>query len=334
MNVMRAIVVALALSAATLGAAPALAQAGNTAMAEAFFQDGRALYEEGKYEEGCPKLAESHRLDPATGTLLALALCHEGQGKLASAWSEFVEVEGRARREGRADREKLAAERAAALRPRLSTLTVEVTADVAKIPGLAVRVDGVVVGAASYGVAVPVDGGSHRVEAQAPGRAPWQGALEVKAELDAARVAIPELSLAAPETKTKPGAASSSESGGAKKSGKGMRTVGLITAGVGVVALGVGGGLALGAKSDYSKARAKCSGLDCEQGPYDDIQKAQKQGTIATILVAGGGAVFATGAVLWLLSPSEPDEKPRAAGGVRVDRVAVGAQGVLLGGSF
>jgi hypothetical protein len=149
----------------TFAALPALAQGGSTAAAEVLFQDGRALYEQGKYSEACPKLAESHRLDPATGTLLTLALCHEGEGKLASAWTELMDVKGRARQEGRDDREKIASERADGLRPRLSTLTVEVPAEVAKTEGLEVRVDGLALGAASFGIAVPVDGGEHRIEA-------------------------------------------------------------------------------------------------------------------------------------------------------------------------
>ena len=79
-----------------------LAQSSDQVAAEALFQEGVALLEEGNANAACPKLAESHRLDAATGTLMALSLCNEAVGKLASAWAGFTEVEGRARREGRA----------------------------------------------------------------------------------------------------------------------------------------------------------------------------------------------------------------------------------------
>src|SRR5262245_38471557 len=109
-----------------------------TAPAEALFQEGRSLLIAGKVDEACPKPEESQRLDPAAGTLLALALCHERQGKLAKAWAEFVDIEGRSRRDGRADREQMARQRAEALRPRLSTLTLRLPPGAAQTPGFTV----------------------------------------------------------------------------------------------------------------------------------------------------------------------------------------------------
>src|SRR4051812_24565538 len=56
---------------------------------QALFDEGRRLLEAGNYVEACAKLDESYRLDAAAGTLLNLALCHEQQGRSASAWFEY-----------------------------------------------------------------------------------------------------------------------------------------------------------------------------------------------------------------------------------------------------
>jgi serine/threonine-protein kinase len=333
MTAMRFLPTTLAVFAFALGAAPAFAQGGSTAAAEALFQEGRTLFQAGKFAEACPKLAESQRLDPATGTLLTLALCHEGEGKLASAWAEFNDVEGRSQREGRDDRVKIAREHATALRPRLSTLAVDVPPEVARTPGLELRVDGVALGSASFGVAVPVDGGEHRIEASAPGKAPWQGVASVKPESDAVRVSVPALmdTPAAPsapvEAKILPHTAVEDDSG------SGMKTAGLIVAGAGAVALGVGTYLAFDAKGDYDAAKERCNGTVCDDAPFQASEDARSQGTVATIVFVVGGAALATGAVLWFVAPSGSQEAPPAAG-LRVNRVGVGRGGLLLGGDF
>src|SRR5262245_38278640 len=67
----------------------------DAAAAEVLFEAGKNLMERGDYAAACPKFEESYRLDPATGALFALALCHERAGKIATAWVEYMEVAGR-----------------------------------------------------------------------------------------------------------------------------------------------------------------------------------------------------------------------------------------------
>src|SRR5688572_15232873 len=122
MNVAKRVsVVAIVLAGLVAGERAAHAQGSN---AEALFKEGRALLDQKKYDEACPKLAESQKLDPGAGTLLALALCHEGQGKTATAKRELEEAAALGKKNGRDDLAKAALKRAAAMEPTLSKLVI------------------------------------------------------------------------------------------------------------------------------------------------------------------------------------------------------------------
>jgi hypothetical protein len=176
--------------------APAAAEhASDPAVAEALFQEGKRLLERGDARTACPKLAESLRLERATGTLLALAMCHEVEGRLASAWAEYAEVIARAKKEGRIDREQAARQWERALEPRLSTVNIAVPAAVATIPGLRVQRDGVALEAPAWSTAVPIDPGPHAVAASAPGRIAWATTVVVGAVADHQTVTVPLLAL-------------------------------------------------------------------------------------------------------------------------------------------
>src|SRR5579862_9018298 len=181
----------LVLSAVTLcGAARAddLAQTDQKAAAQALFEQGRALVEQGRFADACPKLAESERLDPGIGTMLWLADCYENASRTASAWASFKEAAAAAAMK-HDERERVARERAAQLEPKLARLIIAVGPSAGE--RIEVRRDGVTLGSAEWGVPIPVDPGPHSVTASAPGRLRWSATVELANGPDVVEVTIP-----------------------------------------------------------------------------------------------------------------------------------------------
>lgn len=316
-----------------MGAPAALAQSPDAATAELLFQQGRDLLRQGKAAEACPKLAESERLDPATGTLLALAMCHEAEGKLASAWAEFVSVEARSRSEGRRDREKVSHDKAAALKTRLSTLEIQVSGNTAGLPGLEIRRDGVVLGGGAWNTAIPVDGGAHVIEVVAPGKKPWKGNVDVKPEGDAQAVKVPELEAApvASTTLTGSGALSAPAPAPERRPAtgwNGLQWAGVGTAGAGVIALGVGGYFLAGALGKKSDSQNDCTNNLCGDQGTLDRNDAVSKGNTATWASIAGGVLVAGGATLFVVGQLK---KNRETAGLAGARLAVGASPLGFG---
>jgi hypothetical protein len=170
---------------ALLLAVPSVVVAGpeEAPRAESLFRSGKEALQRGEYEVACPRLAESQRLEPAAGTLLALALCYEGWGKNATAWALFQEAEAMARAQGRSDRVAIARERVKALETGLSFLTIERESEVP--PSVEVSLDGLSLGEAAFGTQTAVNVGSHYVQARFEGTLYFTRTVELAAKASA-----------------------------------------------------------------------------------------------------------------------------------------------------
>jgi serine/threonine-protein kinase len=296
--------------------------AADSATAQALFDDARSLMQKGDYAEACPKLEESQRLDPGSGTLLNLADCYEHRGRIASAWTMFLESAAAARTAGNSDRERISRERAALLEKRLGRIIVLVAAT--HTAGLEVRRDGSVVRAAQRGTAIPVDAGQHTISATASGRKDWQTTVVVR-DGSTETVQVPELapldssssakSSARPPPPTMSGSGDSTsgigavgESADARSGGLGsQRVVALVAGVVGVagVAAGTFFGLRAMALHDDSQKPEFCSGPACVHQDGVDLQERSRQaGDFSTIAFAVGAAGLAAGTILWFTAPA------------------------------
>jgi hypothetical protein len=295
-----------------LSLAPAIAHAQDSAAAEALFQKGHQLFEAKDYAAACPKFAESFRLDPVTGSLLALAACHEAEGKLASAWAEYLDVATRARRDGKNDRADATQARAATLEPKLARITISLAPGAEEIQGLVVKRDGNVVGSGAFGTPLPVDRGEHTVEATAPGRQPFSKTFAMQ---DGAKeaVAIPALlpgAVAADPTplpKDKPHATSGPLP---------LRTIGIVVGAVGLVTVGIGGyfGATAISKNGDSNKDNHCVSDRCDATGKKIRLDAISAGNTSTALFVVGGVLAAGGVALYILGGSSggADAKPAA----------------------
>lgn len=316
----------LVLFLTTAGAARAADPEGNPAAAESLFQDARKLMDAKKYGEACPKFLASHKASPAVGTLLNLADCYEKDGKLASAWARFHEAVALAQRLGRPDREKTARDRADKLEPKLIKLTIK-SAD----KDIAVKLDGTGIDAAALGTPVPVDPGSHTIEATAKGKKPYTSTFEVAEKSRTSSVDIPALQsepeaahVDAPTTKKEEPAPLmvSTNDGGLQ------RTLGIVAVGVGVVGLGVGTVFGLKTSSTWSDAQTHCNAGECDQAGVDLADSAKSSGNIATIAFVAGGVFTLGGLALYFTAPAA-----RSRADTRV-RPAIGFGTISVGGRF
>ncbi len=299
---------------------------------------------DGKYADACPRFADSQRLDPSPGTLLNLANCYEKLGRTATAWATYREAASAANAAGRADYVASAQRHADALAPHLAKLTTTVAQPV---DGLQVRRDGVDVARAEWGVPIPVDAGSHNLEASAPGFKPWSSSVDVAQDGAQVSVAVPALEAApvtaptptpgsAPAPTPAPAPAPPPAAEGSP--GAGQRIAAVVVGGVGVVGLGLSGVFAVLAKNKYNDSLQNCptSPNVCTQDGVNARNDALTDGNIASVAFGVGAAALVGGVVLWLTAPATftPPSRP-ATGQISVSPlVGAGTGGALLQGSW
>jgi hypothetical protein len=286
-----------ALASACVGSAPAFAQT-QSGVADALFKKGVELAKDGKFGEAAEKLLASYQLDPARGTLQALAMAEERAGKLATAHAHFSELLDLSLKANDSPREKIARERMDKLAPRLPKLELRGT-----LPGGAeVMLDSVRVPLAALGTALPVDPGEHRVKATGPGGASFDKTITV-AEAQALQLDIvlaqpqpgtshpePAVSAPAPEPADKPSAKSST-----------LSTVGWITTGVGVVGLGLGSYFWIKSNATYNDVQGACPDNRCATDMSGKIDDGKTQETIARVGMIAGGVALVGGVTMILV---------------------------------
>jgi tetratricopeptide repeat protein len=359
-SALRHLIGAVALAGCALAlAAPASAQStsaqASSAQARTLFREARALMDKGRHDEACPKFEESLRLDPGIGTQFNLAHCWEQLGRTASAWGLFMDVAAAAESTGQRKRAKAAQQRAAALEPRLMRLVIDVPT-----PAEALRVErsGAEVGRAAWGTPMPIDPGSHHVEASAPGKRSWSQEVELQVPGQTLTVVIPALEDIAPPAPPpsldpEPGRAVEVE----RDRGSGFsswRTAGtLAMAGLGVAGVVTGTIFALRANDETEAARGLCiggadgnvcnrdqmlPGFDGGVREQDELEQhrasANNHLLVSYVALGVGGAALLGSALLLITAPSGQREAATEASLELAPTLAPGLAGLSLSGAF
>ena len=298
----------------TMGARPLSAQPTpeDRAVAETLFQQARSLMEEKRYGEACPKLEESQRVAPAGGTLLNLAACHEAQGRIAAAWAEYRDAEVQAAKAGRADRQKIARERIDALAPQVPKLVVVVSPEIAALAPRLTR-DGTEMGAAAWGVEIPLDPGIHVVRVVAAGRVPWEARVDLLPSR-VERVVVPPLEPLVSAVPAPVGPVASADGPPLPPPlpppsvPSTQRIVGWSLLAGGAVSLGIGAYFGLRALSKHGDSDGQCNGRLCTPEGFVLNEDARSAARTSNAFLAIGLVLAGGGIAVALTAPSQKTE--------------------------
>jgi hypothetical protein len=318
----------------------------NRALAEVLFREAKTLSDKGQFEQACPKFQESHRLDPKPGTILNLAVCHEKQGKTASAWLDYIEAASFAGRAGQKDREAFAKDQAAKLEKLLPHLIVRVPATT---PGIVVKLDSAALSEAAWGIAAPINPGNHFIEAMAPGYKGWSQTITIENASSNVDVTVPKLEQELNEKpKTDPSSGGTTvvvqekpkQSDPPPPSPKPQFNkplwIGIAAGGVGLAGMIIGPALGVHTFTLRDAGNVECGpepeNTFCTKKGIDLQSQAATSATVSTVGFVMGGLGLGAGAALILIGLRHAPSAPTRAWVLpHIDRTGVG---VSAGYSF
>jgi hypothetical protein len=187
-------------------------------------------------------------------------------------------------------------------------------------------------------VAVPRDGGTHDIEAVAPGKKTWTSHVELKRGGQTLEVDVPPLEDApapvaasqppatpvGPEAPQASAASTTALEPAPERAGTTQRTIGWVIGGIGVAGVVLGAIAGVDAASTFSNAKQQCGthAPACPAGSsgFAVEHSASNWATVSTIGFAAGGAMLGGAIILLFTAPKGESEKA-----LRVEPATVGA---------
>jgi hypothetical protein len=321
-----AVVASALVSAALLASASARAE-GDTAAAEALFQQAKTLADGQQWAAACPKFEASYRLDKQLGTLMNLADCEEHTGRIATAWAHWGEAVELAEKAGD-KRAAFASGRRAPLTKRLPMIQVDVAASATPTPALAVYRDAVKVDPAAYGVPLPSDPGDHVISVRRGAEVLSKKSVTA---VEGQTIPVP-LDLVAIEKAAPPPAAPVTVVAPLGN----QKVIGFAVIGVGGATLVAAAVLEILALTNKSAANAPdaCFNGFCTSAGISSVEQARTFANAGQWVGIGGLVVAAVGVTLVTTAPKLVVAPPAADAPVVSGWVAPGGGGIRLRGTF
>ncbi len=293
--------VAGAFVASLAATVPARAEPSSAELAAAreLFKQGLDLEGKGEWKAALETFRKVGAVRMSAAVRFHLGLCLEKLGHLVEAWGEFQKAEAETAADPKPESvtiHKSAAKHAAELDARIPRLVVSVNVKAS------LSIDGAPISAALLDAPLPLDPGAHTLEVSAKGYVTQRRKLTLAEKAPPTKIAF-ELEPVASEAPTPPPKAPApAAEGGATPIAAWVLT------GAGVVAFGAGVGLALHGRAIGQEVESACAGArPCPpalEPRYDEGRRFTLYGNVAWI----GGAVLATGGLVWLvLGRSEPN---------------------------
>lgn len=272
------------------------------ARADAAFEEGRELFEQGRFREACEKFELSMQLDPSPGTLLNLGNCYEPQGDLVRALAIFEQAFSDAQRWDDPRRKELwtdaSRERIANLSRRVPQLTVRNVP-----PEAEVAIDGKALARKSG--ASRINPGRHRLEVRAPGKQTHTHEFEIASGQRVA-INVPELVADAALPPPPPVARASEPAAPSDPSASTYGPWPYVLGGTGAALLGTSLITGLMANSKASKLDRECSEDDvCDRSLEGTKDSAQSLALATDVLWISGLIIAGAGVTLFVLDAND-----------------------------
>ena len=286
--------------------------------ARSLFYRALALQDQGRWAEALELLEKVAETRESAQVRFNIAFNQEHLGRLAAAARSYEKAISLAKQSGAENVTRAAYDRLGRLSSRVARLVLRPIGD-----GVSVTVDGVELGPADWGRAIPVEVGDHTVQAHAAGHKPYRMSVslpggetrELRLELEPIREERPaEVLPEAPRAVESEPVPSARPRAAPPNRESNSNTLPFVAGGAAVLSVATAGVFYALRKNALDTMRERCDGGQCP----DDLRSTDERGalytTVANVALATGVGLAGVSAGLFISNLGSGDERRREVG--------------------